>query len=209
VCVAFFSSGYLDVSVPQVPVVRSALPQSFRLGTVERPYRVWVRRWEDCGGALLTTTVHYHGRVSPFGYPRIKACLAAPRGLSQPATSFVGVFSQGIHHVRFQCPKNRRTRVLRPSAAIHSENSSRCNCHSLNFQLFKVTLLGATLATRVSQQGAGGKESKNRSRRPEHTTRCGEVQRPFSSWLFREFVMSSRIVRLVSVVVKPLANAPS
>ena len=111
-CFAFCSSGYLDVSVPQVPDVRSALPQSFHLVTVGGPYKVWVRRWEDCGGALLTTTAHYRGKVSPFGHPRIKACLAAPRGLSQPATSFVGVFSQGIHHVRFQCPKNRRTNVL-------------------------------------------------------------------------------------------------
>ena len=29
-------------------------------------------------------------RVSPLGHPRIGACLAAPRGLSQPATSFIG-----------------------------------------------------------------------------------------------------------------------
>ena len=36
-------------------------------------------------------------RISPFGHPRIKACLAAPRGLSQPTTSFFGHISQGIH----------------------------------------------------------------------------------------------------------------
>ena len=30
-------------------------------------------------------------RVSPFGHPRIKARLAASRGLSQPTTSFFGV----------------------------------------------------------------------------------------------------------------------
>ena len=29
-------------------------------------------------------TGHDPGRVSPFGNPRIVACLAAPRGLSQP-----------------------------------------------------------------------------------------------------------------------------
>ena len=34
-------------------------------------------------------TGHDSGRVSPFGYPRIKACLAAPRGLSQPTASFI------------------------------------------------------------------------------------------------------------------------
>jgi hypothetical protein len=42
---------------------------------------------------------HYHDRVSPFGNPRIKACLAAPRGFSQLATSFVAYSRQGIHRV--------------------------------------------------------------------------------------------------------------
>ena len=39
------------------------------------------------------------GKISQFGHPRIKACLATPRGLSQPTTSFFGYFSQGIHHI--------------------------------------------------------------------------------------------------------------
>ena len=39
--------------------------------------------------------------VSPFGHPRIKACLTAPRGLSWPTTSFIASSCQGIHHVRF------------------------------------------------------------------------------------------------------------
>src|SRR5439155_24699380 len=34
-------------------------------------------------------TVHYHGRVAPFGHLRTNPCLAAPRSLSQPATSFI------------------------------------------------------------------------------------------------------------------------
>ena len=37
--------------------------------------------------------------VPPFGNPRLKACLAAPRGLSQPNTSFIASRYQGIHHV--------------------------------------------------------------------------------------------------------------
>ena len=44
-----------------------------------------------------TATVHDDGRVSPFGHPRITARLAAPRGLSQPPTSFIGSWCQGIH----------------------------------------------------------------------------------------------------------------
>lgn len=35
-------------------------------------------------------TAHNHGRVSPFGHPRINARLATPRGITQPPTSFIG-----------------------------------------------------------------------------------------------------------------------
>jgi hypothetical protein len=42
---------------------------------------------------------HYPGRVSPFRNPRINACLAAPRGLSQLATSFIASWRQGIHRL--------------------------------------------------------------------------------------------------------------
>ena len=48
-----------------------------------------------------------YGRVSPFGNLRIKACLLAPRSLSQATTSFVACNRQGIHHVHlFTCPYN-------------------------------------------------------------------------------------------------------
>src|SRR5688572_24962716 len=47
------------------------------------------------------------GRVSPFGNLRIKACLSAPRSLSQATTSFIACNRQGIHHVHlFTCPYN-------------------------------------------------------------------------------------------------------
>ena len=42
-------------------------------------------------------TGHDSSWVSPFGHPRITARLAAPRGLSQPPTSFFGSWCQGIH----------------------------------------------------------------------------------------------------------------
>jgi hypothetical protein len=45
----------------------------------------------------VRVTGHYSCRVSPFGNPRIKAWLTAPRGLSQPPTSFIGSWCQGIH----------------------------------------------------------------------------------------------------------------
>ena len=40
--------------------------------------------------------------VSPFGHPRIRARLSAPRGLSQIATSFFGSRCQGIHRLLFE-----------------------------------------------------------------------------------------------------------
>ena len=40
---------------------------------------------------------HDSNRVSPFGNPRINACLTANRGLSQPAASFIDSWCQGIH----------------------------------------------------------------------------------------------------------------
>ncbi len=42
---------------------------------------------------------HYPGWVAPFGHPRIKACLAAPRSFSQLTTSFIASWRQGIHHL--------------------------------------------------------------------------------------------------------------
>lgn len=46
----------------------------------------------------MQVTQHHSCRVSPFGHPRIHARLAAPRGISQPPTSFIGSQCQGIHH---------------------------------------------------------------------------------------------------------------
>ena len=46
-------------------------------------------------------TRHHSCWVSPFGDPRITARLTAPRGLSQPPTSFIGSWCQGIHRTLF------------------------------------------------------------------------------------------------------------
>ena len=79
---SFFSSGYLDVSVPRVP---SACAMYLRIGD-----------WSSTS------------RVSPFGYQGIYACLrlsrdlcllAAPPCFSQLATSFFGAWCLGIHPV--------------------------------------------------------------------------------------------------------------
>ena len=71
ITIVFFSLGYLDVSVPPV-----------------RPMWLCIHH---------TVTRHYPGRVSPFGHPRIKARLTAPRGFSQFTASFIASLCLGIH----------------------------------------------------------------------------------------------------------------
>jgi hypothetical protein len=51
-------------------------------------------------------------RVTPFGHPRITARLATPRGLSQPPTSFIGSWCQGIHHALLVAWPQRCSRPL-------------------------------------------------------------------------------------------------
>ena len=53
-------------------------------------------------------TTHNHGRVSPFGHPRINAHQATPRGLTQPITSFIGLAYQGIH----RAPSKQKTQNI-------------------------------------------------------------------------------------------------
>ena len=52
-------------------------------------------------------TRHHSCRVSPFGHPRITARLTAPRGISQPPTSFIGSQCQGIHHAPLNTYKHK------------------------------------------------------------------------------------------------------
>jgi len=64
------------------------------------PHALCVQAW---------VTGHDSCRVSPFGNPRIKAQSAAPRGLSQPLTSFIGSWCQGIHRAPLlTCTQNFR-----------------------------------------------------------------------------------------------------
>ena len=51
--------------------------------------------------------------VPPFGNPRIKALSAAPRGISQPQTSFIGPVCQGIHHTPLQATHTRHACAAR------------------------------------------------------------------------------------------------
>ena len=55
------------------------------------PHALYIQAW---------VTRHHSCWVSPFGNPRIKACLSAPRGLSQTTTSFIASCRLGIHRMR-------------------------------------------------------------------------------------------------------------
>ena len=72
--VSFSSYGYLDVSVPRVPLITL------------------------CIHVMIHT--HYHMWVPPFGNLRVRIC-ASNRSLSQLITSFVGSQCQGIHPMLF------------------------------------------------------------------------------------------------------------
>ena len=67
-------------------------------------------------------TPHDGCRVSPFGHPRIEAWSAAPRGFSQPPTSFLGFRRQGIHRWLFVA---WRTKML----VLAMEFSRGARCH--------------------------------------------------------------------------------
>ena len=60
----------------------------------------------------VRVTRHNACWVSPFGHPRITARLAAPRGLSQPTTSFIGSWCQGIHRVLLHTYIHKQLKML-------------------------------------------------------------------------------------------------
>ena len=80
------------------PLLRESLLLSFPVGTEMFQFPTF-----PLPALCVQTGVTPHDgcRVSPFGYPRIKAWSAAPRGFSQPPTSFIGSRRQGIHRWLF------------------------------------------------------------------------------------------------------------
>ncbi len=72
-------------------------------------------------------TAHHRCWVSPFGHPRITARLTAPRGLTQPPTSFIGSWCQGIHRVLLHTynTKIKDARVHCPVLKQHTHPPAR------------------------------------------------------------------------------------
>ncbi len=75
----------------------------------------------------VRVTRHNSCGVTPFGHPRITARLTAPRGLSQPPTSFIGSWYQGIHHVLLKTYTQKPRKKMLASTMQISNNKPTTN----------------------------------------------------------------------------------
>jgi hypothetical protein len=93
--------------------LRSPLLRESRLLSFPRGTEMF--QFPRCPPAVLCVQTGVPGhdprRVSPFGDPRISAWSAAPRGFSQPPTSFIGIWRQGIHRWLFVAWDSLRSSV--------------------------------------------------------------------------------------------------
>ena len=78
-------------------------------------------------------TRHHSCWVSPFGHPRISARLTAPRGLSQPPTSFIGSWCQGIHRTLINT-YNKDARVHCAVLKQHTTTPTGTHPQATNFR---------------------------------------------------------------------------
>ena len=72
-------------------------------------------------------TPHDWCGVPPFGHPRINARLAAPRGLSQPPTSFIGSWCPGIHRVPLTTWPHNYNKPHPPPPSDEGSAARACN----------------------------------------------------------------------------------
>jgi hypothetical protein len=80
----------------------------------------------------MQVTRHHSRRVSPFGHPRIHARLTAPRGITQPPTSFIGSQCQGIHHAPLNTynTKNQKKKLPHKETLFELKNSEIAHQHT-------------------------------------------------------------------------------
>ena len=76
----------------------------------------------------MRVTRHHARWVPPFGHPRITVRLATPRGLSQPTTSFIGSWCQGIHRVLLHTYNTKQLKML-ASTVQFSNNTHQPHPH--------------------------------------------------------------------------------
>jgi hypothetical protein len=96
-------------------------------------------------------TRHHSRRVSPFGHPRIHARLTAPRGITQPPTSFIGSQCQGIHHAPLNTYNTKNQKKVSPQEKLFElKNSEIAHQHTRQHPP-PPKRAGATLRARCSQ----------------------------------------------------------
>ncbi len=146
----------------------------------------------------------YKYRVSPFGHPRIEAQSAAPRGLSQPLTSFIGRRHQGIHRWLFVAWKIRT-----------SKNSNFDQMLVLAMQFSKST--GGFRKTKASAQSLGRdnhapSKRKRGQKKPVHQLGVSEPDSTIwryqveTELLRKEVIQPHLPVRLPCYDFTPIAN---
>ncbi len=108
------------------------------------PHALCVQAW---------VTGHVSCRVSPFRNPRIEAWLAAPRGFSQPPTSFIGSWCQGIHRVPLITWPQRCSRPLCSSQDTGGPDALVINTSVRSHGLVKHRSAGPRRARRPDGRG--------------------------------------------------------
>src|SRR3954465_730683 len=114
------------------PLLRESLLLSSPQGTQMFQFP-WFPLLALCVQARVTP--HDGCRVSPFGHPRIEARSAAPRGFSQPPTSFFGFRRQGIHRWLFVAWRTKMLVLamefsrgaMQRSRHMHGADARRCD----------------------------------------------------------------------------------
>ena len=121
-------------------------------------------------------TPHDGCRVSPFGHPRSNALSAAPRGFSQPDTSFIGAQRQGIHRWLFVAWKNNF------SHHFARRRSDQRKDARARYAILKELESGARTAKDAGSRAgvdAGGSAPRERKRRWPAQVRPIERERTF------------------------------
>ncbi len=128
-------------------------------------------------------TPHDGCGVSPFGHPRIEARSAAPRGFSQPPTSFIGIRRQGIHRWLFIAWKSKdaraRYRILkelgrRRQHGAGRDESSRTSAPSRSTP--KGTWEGAAFPQNGTEEDRPTSAGHGEAREPANGGRCWKVE---------------------------------
>ena len=172
------------------------------------PHALCVQAW---------VTGHDSSRVSPFGNPRITARLTAPRGLSQPPTSFFGSWYLGIHRAPLLTWPQRCSRPLCSSQGTGGSPTPDHRVRVSRPKPANVPFDGGWSLSSVASPPNGGGEQRTRGEQaseeagpfPQDPTACLSADDPFRVPLSsRAVVLARRSVLRLMVNVPPLSLTP-